>query len=160
MYKKKKPPFKQKIAELVAIKLDSEEEYEKKAFEIDLMDFYKFLENCQSVWTFTPQDEKYICPKWKKERFFGSAGLLDSVIEYSIKSKGLNIYELPLIAMVEYKLVPTGNIEYFDPLLTAKQRRDKRYYRNEAGLKKKQEFLAKQKERIRAAKKSREEEKE
>lgn len=133
---KPKPKFKQDIEERLALKLDTLEGYEEKSFEVDMRDFYQFMQGCQSVWTFLPTDEKYFSTGFQKVRFFTCPGKLDAIVTYNIKKQNMNIEDIPLIPFVEYKLVPTGNIEYYDATLTRDQRRNRRYWRGEAGRRK------------------------
>lgn len=132
-YKDYRPEWLKQLGEKIKLKMDSLEQYEEKSYEVELNDFYDFLDGCQSVWTVAYSDLQYGDDRLINRKFFSTAGLLDVSLSNGIKKRGLSPEEVPLIPMVEYKLVPTGNIEYYDATLTKNQRRNKRYWRGEAG---------------------------
>lgn len=148
--KKKKghiPEWKQQIFDKVITKLDSLEEYEEKSDFIDLCDFYKYIDGMQSVWGVAPIDEKYIQYKRKFRKLYGSAGMVDVVLTLGIKEQGIDPSTVPLIPIMEYKLVPTGNVEYYDATLTPNQRRGRRYNRSDKGKAKRLREMAEEKEK-------------
>lgn len=123
---KEQPKYKQEIAEKVRIKIDTEEQYIEKSKEIDLFDFYNFMDGCQSVYIINPMDAKYVLNKHRAP-FYGSFGLADTALSMGIYRNKIDRATVPLIPIMEYKLVPTGNIEYYDATLTNVQRRNRRY---------------------------------
>lgn len=126
-YKDYRPDWIKELAEKLAIKIDSEEEYVEKSTDIDLYEFNRFLDQCESVWTVTPTDFRYGDTKLQRKKFFSTAGLVDNCLAQGIKKKEIPAEDVPLIPIIEYKLVPTGNIIYFDINKTRTQRYKERY---------------------------------
>lgn len=119
----------------IKYKLDTLEEYEEKS-EMDLyIELNELMDDCVSMWGTDAMGMKYLTPMVKILKYLPSAGLVDMYIDMEIKRKGYNREDIPLIPIIEYKLVPTGHVEYFDARLTRKQRETRRYHNNPAGRK-------------------------
>lgn len=146
-----RPKYQQEIEKKVRIKIDTEEEYVEKSEELDLFDFYNFMDGCQSVYAINPVDLRYAYDKYKLP-FYGSFGLADRAITRGITKKNIDPNTVPLIAIMEYKLVPTGNIEYYDATLTRVQRKNRRYKQTLNGRLKLRNQGQKRKQRLAEAK--------
>ena len=119
----------------IKYKLDALEEYEEKS-EMDLyIELNELMDDCVSMWGTDAMGMKYLTPMVKILKYLPSAGLIDMYLDIEIKKKGYNREDIPLIPIIEYKLVPTGHVEYFDARLTRKQRETRRYHNNSAGRK-------------------------
>lgn len=126
---KKYSDFYLQMCQRVAIKIDELEEYEDKALYPDeIVGFiYDIMDECASVWGVPPNFMRYCSKKLKAQALMGTAGGIDHAIDVGIKEQGIDRDMVPMIPVVEYKLVPTGFINWYDPNLTKEQRK---YQRN------------------------------
>ena len=123
--------------------MDSMEEYEEKSVMVDYADFYRFMDNCPSVYATSADNEKYGSDRLKARKFFARPAMVERCLEAGIRDQGFNRDIVPLIPIVEYKLVPTGYVEYFDPRLTPEERQEERLKKNELEKKRKKTWLHK-----------------
>lgn len=130
------PKWRQEIWEKELIKIIEEEKYEDLSRTPDefAIWLWQLMEQCSSVYAIPPAFFRYGSRKLETKRVFGTAGAIDKQIEKGIREKELDRELVPLIPIMEFKLVPTGNIEYFDPNLTSDQRKKRRYKRNKRKL--------------------------
>lgn len=102
--------------------LDTAEDYEEHSEIVDYGDFYRFMDSCQSVYATTSDNEKYGSDKLKSRKLFPFVGAVERCLAVGIRLQEFDPALIPLIPIVEYKLVPTGNVVYFDPNLTDEER--------------------------------------
>ena len=108
------------------IHLDTEEEYERHAIAADYGDFLDFMCDCPSVYAITSDNEKYLSDRGKKRKLYPYRFQICDDIARSIDKGKLNPDIMPYIPIVEYKLVPTGNIWYYNPNSTTFGRQTER----------------------------------
>ena len=155
-----------KLGELTKFKLDTLEEYEEKSADIsddaDYYEFWKFMDTCSSVWMIDasaapPLDSRQL-PFAKM--IFSTAGKADRTISKRAERRKISAEDIPIIPILEYKLVPTGFVEYYDATISPKSREKRRYLRGERGMIAKANEKAREKILREEAKKAREREKE
>ena len=126
-----RPDWLKKVEKKTVIHLDTLEDYKKKSaksneyFEkcrelaeeyYDLTgEFYNVTDDYRRVWGVQEVDEQYIKRTGNFKKLFGTKAILCGQLRRGIITYGYNINEVPKIACMEYILVPTGNVEYFDP---------------------------------------------
>lgn len=130
---KQLPQWIQNIREKTVLKIDTEEEYIKKSTDSEYYDFCQFMDDCITVYGVNPIDTRYGDKRLLKRPYYGSAGVIDHLLTEGIERRGLDPNAVPLIPIMEYKLVPTGYIEYYDARLTPVQRKNRRYKRTANG---------------------------
>lgn len=117
-------------AKLIFTKLDSLEEYEEKAAELDeyAATYLMMLQDNSCVYTVTGRDLELYGDSWLD--WFRVCPSVASVVQrlrYGItETHKLDPTTLPVIPIMEYKLVPTGNIYFYDPALPPEEERHKR----------------------------------
>lgn len=129
-----------KMQEKVRVKINTLEEYEALLGELEILNeltpeermyaFNQFLEKCSSVWVLAPSDEKYASAKFSSYKMYGSPGLIDTQLTKGIEERGLRKEDVPLVPIIEYKLVPTGYVEYYRTDLSRNARALRRSKRN------------------------------
>lgn len=149
-----------KMAQATAIKLDTLEEYEERSLYPDeIVGFiYDIMDECPSVYGVPPNFLRYCMKTFQIHPLAGSPGIVDHAIERGLKDQGANWDNIPMIPIMEYKLVPTGYINWFDPRLNTNQRRDRRCKYNEATLLRNKKYKEKKNKGGRPRKKRPEEE--
>lgn len=135
-----RPDWLKKVEKKTVIHLDTLEDYHKKSEEsseylekcrelaeeyYDLTgEFYNITDNYRHVWGVQEVDEQYIKRTGNFKKLFGTQAILSGQLKRGILDYGYNIDEIPKIACMEYILVPTGNVEYFDPQKVCKKDKD------------------------------------
>lgn len=116
--------------ELVFTKLDQLEEYENNVSELDEYAF-AYLSNSpkySSVYTVSGRDlDLYSDSRMDEFRVIPSIASVIAHLRYGFKMREIDPTTLPVIPIMEYKLVPTGNIYYFDPALPPEEESKKRH---------------------------------
>lgn len=125
--------------------LDTEEEYEEHSAIVDYGNFYQFMDKCPSVYATTADNEKYGSDRLKSRKFFPYIGAVENCLVTGIRLQEFDPQLVPLIPIVEYKLVPTGNVIYFDSTLSEEERARLQQERVEQNRKRKRQFERKQK---------------
>lgn len=135
--------------------LDSLEEYEGNSEEIDEFGFTFLVSNpnYSEVYTVSKQDiEKYGDRLMDEFRVCPSVASVVARLRYGMTANEVNISQLPVIPIMEYKLVPTGNIYYFDPTIPIEEEKNlrriwlKNKHRAEARWQKKRQKALEQQE--------------
>lgn len=125
--------------------LDTEEEYEEHSEIVDYGNFYRFMDQCPSVYATTSDNEKYGSDRLKSRKLFPYIAAVERCLAAGIRLQEFDPALVPLIPIVEYKLVPTGNVFYFDPMLTQEQREQMQKERITQERKKKARWISKKK---------------
>lgn len=98
--------------------LDTEEEYLQHVEELDEYSFAYLANNpnYSAVYTVTPQHmEAYGSGRLAEFRVVPSVACAVSQLRLGIEKHGFDPKDVPVIPIMEYKLVPTGEVYYFDP---------------------------------------------
>lgn len=128
------PQWSKDLTDKLTLKLQSLEEYEEQSLDATYYDFYHFLDGCQTVYSLSSYDmSTYANSELNFRKYVGAAGVVDRCLTDGIRKKELAKGDVPLIPILEYKLVPTGHIEWYDATLSADARRNRRYFRGDRG---------------------------
>lgn len=103
--------------------LDTEEEYEAGTIAGEYGEFWRFMDDCPSVWAVSNDSERYLSDSGKKRKLYPRRHQVIEEIEKGISRQEMDHELVPLIPIMEYKLVPTGNVVYYDPLSTPYDRK-------------------------------------
>lgn len=103
--------------------LDTEEEYEADTIAGEYGEFWRFMDNCPSMWAVSNDSERYLSDSGKRRKLYPRRHQVIEEIEKGISRQEIDHELVPLIPIMEYKLVPTGNIVYYDPLSTSYDRK-------------------------------------
>ena len=126
MYRNIKPGWQKELAERAILKIDTLEEFEETSEVVDYYDYIHFMDDCQTVWAVPEMYRRYFPSN--APRYFAFAGEAESFINKVLRKNEINPDTVPLIPVMEYKLVPTGYVSYYDASLTPETRKMRRFY--------------------------------
>lgn len=110
---KEKKEEKQELILRLSRYLDTLEEYENKVTFVDYANLYRFMDNCASMYGVSEEFRNWTGQDIHK-MYLSSPLLVARRIVNLLRFQNINPDFVPLIPILEYKLVPTGNILYFD----------------------------------------------